>query len=158
MQFLRLHPTLLEAEIWGWGPAIYILTSPWVILKHCNVWEPVGYSKCSYFILFGIKELSESDASYSSQNKKCVILYHNFRGLQDYLQDFKKNVYVFIYKERGKEGERVGEKHQLVASHTCLNGDRTHNLGMCTAQEWNQWPFALQDNAQPTESHWLGHL
>ena len=33
----------------------------------------------------------------------------------------KKKIYLFIFRERGREGEREGEKHQSVASHTCPN-------------------------------------
>ena len=36
---------------------------------------------------------------------KCVTLF------------FLKIFYLFIFRERAKEGEREGEKHQLVASH-----------------------------------------
>ena len=40
--------------------------------------------------------------------------------------------YLFIFKERRKEGEREGEKHQcVVASYTPPIGDLTCNPGMC---------------------------
>ena len=35
-------------------------------------------------------------------------------------------------------------------------GDRTHNPGMCPDLELNWQPFALQDDAQPTELHQPG--
>ena len=39
---------------------------------------------------------------------------------------------LFIFRKRGREGEREGEKHQcVVASHTPPAGDLAHNLGMC---------------------------
>ena len=43
--------------------------------------------------------------------------------------------------------------NRLVASHTHLSpiGCRTRNPGVFPDQEWNWWPFALQDDAQPTE-------
>ena len=45
---------------------------------------------------------------------------------------FFKDFYLFIFKEKGKEGEREGEKRQcVVASHTLPTGDPAHNLGMC---------------------------
>ena len=38
----------------------------------------------------------------------------------------------FIFRERGKEGEREGEKHQfVVASHMTPAGDLAHNPDMC---------------------------
>ena len=43
-----------------------------------------------------------------------------------------KRFYLFIFKERGREGEREGEKHQcVVASRTPPTGDLAHNPGMC---------------------------
>ena len=45
-------------------------------------------------------------------------------------------IYLFIFTERGREGEKKGEKHQcLVASHTPLTGDLPHNPGMCPRLE-----------------------
>ena len=43
-----------------------------------------------------------------------------------------KRFYLFIFRERGREGERQGEKHQcVVASPTPPTGDLAHNPGMC---------------------------
>ena len=40
-------------------------------------------------------------------------------------------LYLFIFKEKGREGEREGEKHQCeVASCVSLTGDMAHNPGM----------------------------
>ena len=40
--------------------------------------------------------------------------------------------YLFIFRERGREGEREGEKHHcVVASHAFPTGDLAHNPGMC---------------------------
>ena len=36
---------------------------------------------------------------------------------------FSKDFYVFIFRERRREGERGGEKHQLIASHSLPNGE-----------------------------------
>ena len=45
-----------------------------------------------------------------------------------YLYCFKI-FYLFIFRERGREGERQGKKHRcVVASRT---GDPAHNAGMC---------------------------
>ena len=58
---------------------------------------------------------------------------------------FKKRFYLFIFRGRGREGEREGEKHQcVVASHTPATGDLAHNPGMCPDWESNRWPFGLQ--------------
>ena len=60
--------------------------------------------------------------------------------------------YLFIFRERGKEGRETSMWERniywlpLVHSTT---GDWTCNLGMCPDQELNLWPFTLQDNAQP---------
>ena len=38
--------------------------------------------------------------------------------------------YLFIFRERGREGERGGEKHLcVVASHVSPTGDLAHNPG-----------------------------
>ena len=53
--------------------------------------------------------------------------------------------YLFIFRERGREGEREGEKHQcVVASHLPPTEDQAHNPGMCPDWEWNQQPFGYQ--------------
>ena len=52
------------------------------------------------------------------------VLFESYGGLEgvecfvkEYEGDFLKN--LFIFRERGREGERAGEKHQrVVASHT----------------------------------------
>ena len=46
--------------------------------------------------------------------------------------NFLKRFYLFIFRERGKEGEREGEKKQyVVASHVPPTGDLACNPGMC---------------------------
>ena len=73
------------------------------------------------------------------------------------LKKFLKRFYVFIFRERGREGEREGEKQQcVVASHTPATGDLAFNPGMCPDWESNQQPFGLQACAQSTEPHHLG--
>ena len=50
---------------------------------------------------------------------------------------FKDFIYLFL--ERGREGEREGEKHQcVVASWVSPTGDLAHNPGMCPDWESNQ--------------------
>ena len=59
--------------------------------------------------------------------------------------------YLLIFRERGREGEKEGEKHQCERkiSVGCLplvhppTGDRTHNPLMCSDWESNWQPFAL---------------
>ena len=59
------------------------------------------------------------------------------------------------------EGEREGENidvrniDQLPFTHT-LTGDQTHNPSTFPDQGSNWKPFALQDDAQPTEPHRSG--
>ena len=49
--------------------------------------------------------------------------------------------YLFIL-ERGREGEREGEKYQcVVASHVPLVGDLVHNRGLCPDWESNRRPL-----------------
>ena len=46
---------------------------------------------------------------------------------------------IFLFRDRGREGEREGEKHQcVVASRTPPTRDLSHNPGMCPDWESNQ--------------------
>ena len=57
--------------------------------------------------------------------------------------------YLLIFRERGTEGDREGEKHQcVVAFHTPPTGDLARNPGMCPDWEWNWRPFGSQAGAQ----------
>ena len=64
---------------------------------------------------------------------------------------------LFIARERGREGEKEGEKHQCVVV-SCVppTSDLARNPGMCPAWESNWQPFGLQAGAQSTESHQPG--
>ena len=65
-----------------------------------------------------------------------------------------KRFYLFIFRQRGRGGERVGEIHQCVfASHTPPTGDLAHNPGMCPDWESNQRYFGSQAGAQATAPH-----
>ena len=67
---------------------------------------------------------------------------------------FLKRFYLFIFRERGRKGEREGEKHQcVIASHTPLTWDLACNPGMCPDWESNWQPFGSQAHAQSTELH-----
>ena len=47
-----------------------------------------------------------------------------------------KRFYLFIFTERGREGEREGEKQQcVVASHVVPTGDLDLNPGLCADWE-----------------------
>ena len=71
--------------------------------------------------------------------------------------------YLFIFRERAREGQKEGKKTLMwerniepVAFHTCPKQGLTHNPGICPGQELNQRPLALWVNAQPTEPPWSG--
>ena len=56
--------------------------------------------------------------------------------------------YLFIFRER----EREGEKHPcVVASHAPPTGDLAHNPGLCPDWESNRQPFGSQAGTQSTE-------
>ena len=69
---------------------------------------------------------------------------------------------MFIFRERGREEEREGEKHprERDISISCLShiptGDLACNPGMCPDWELNQQPLSLQAGTQFTESHQPG--
>ena len=59
-----------------------------------------------------------------------------------------------IFRERGGEGERVGEKYpcerETSISCTCPNQGLACNPGMCPDRESNQWLLTFQDDTQST--------
>ena len=64
---------------------------------------------------------------------------------------------LFIFRQRGREGEREGEKRRcVVASHALHTGDLTHNPGMCLDWESNRQPVGSQATSQSTEPHQPG--
>ena len=70
---------------------------------------------------------------------------------------FSYEDFIYLFLERGREGEREEEKHQCVAvSCTPPTGDLAHNQGMCPDWELNWWPFGSQVCAQSTEPHQPG--
>ena len=66
------------------------------------------------------------------ENKGCLVMQiHSFLS---FFLDF----YLFIFRERGKEGEREGEKQQcVVASRVPPTGDVARNPGICLDWESN---------------------
>ena len=65
--------------------------------------------------------------------------------------------YLFIFRERGREGEREGEKQQcVVASHTPSTGELACNPDVCPDGELNGRPFGSQAGTQSTEPHQPG--
>ena len=83
----------------------------------------------------------------SSPSRHRVCFSHTW-SLYTYI--FFKDLFIY-FGERGKEGERQGEKHGSVASLTAPTGDLAHNPGLCPDWESNWWPFGLQAGTQSTE-------
>ena len=76
-----------------------------------------------------------------------------------FLKNIFKRFYLLLFRQRGRVGERVEEKHQcVVASCAPPTGDLARNPGMCPDWESNQVPFGLQASAQSTEPHQSGLL
>ena len=62
--------------------------------------------------------------------------------------------HLFIFRERGRKGEKEGEKYQcVVASHMPPAGDLAHNPDMCPDRESNWQPFGSQASTHSTEPH-----
>ena len=67
----------------------------------------------------------------------------------------------FVFRERGREEEREGEKHQRVVAFCApppSTGDQACNPGMCPDWELNWQPFGSQACAQSTELHQPGPI
>ena len=59
-----------------------------------------------------------------------------------------------MFRQRGREGERKGEKHQCVdASRAPPTGDLAHSPGVCPDWESKGKPFDSQAGTQSTEPH-----
>ena len=66
---------------------------------------------------------------------------------------FFLRLYLFIFRQRRRWGEREGEKHQcVVASWTPPTWDLACNASMCPDWELNQQHFGSQASTQPTET------
>ena len=80
--------------------------------------------------------------------------------LNDHFNLFFWRFHLFIFGERGREGEREGEKHQWVREMSiCCTppaGDPARNTGMRPDWESNQWHSGAQANAQSTEPQQQG--
>ena len=64
---------------------------------------------------------------------------------------------LFIFREKGREGEGKGEKHQCaVISGMPRTGDLACNPGMCPDWETNRPPFGSQASTQSPEPHQPG--
>ena len=90
----------------------------------------------------------------------CIYVCFGKSSLQ--LSFFFLKIYLFTFRERGREGEREGEKQQCARDTLmgCLlhapTGDLAHNLGTCPDLESNCRPLGSQAGAQPTEPHQPG--
>ena len=73
------------------------------------------------------------------------------------MKNLFKIFYLFIFRERRREGEREREKHPCVVA-SCMPpiGDLTHNPGICHDWESNKQLFGSQAGAQSTEPHHPG--
>ena len=70
---------------------------------------------------------------------------------------FKKK--LFIFRQRGREGGREGEKYQcVIASHEPLTGDLACNPDKCLDWELNQQPTGLQVSTESTKPYQPGHI
>ena len=71
--------------------------------------------------------------------------------------NYFKKYFIYLFLERGREGEREGEEHPcVVASGASPTGVLDRNPGMCPDWDWNQQPFGLQAVTQSTEPHQQG--
>ena len=65
--------------------------------------------------------------------------------------------FIYLFLERGRKGEREGEKHQrVVASQEPRTEGLAGDPGMCPDWESNWRPFGSQASAQSTEPHQPG--
>ena len=102
--------------------------------------------------------LPHCQAEFPSLKLNSCVLWHLLYPLESSLRFFFLNI-LFIFRQRGSEGEREGEKRQcMVAPRVPPAGDLAHNTGICPDWESNQRLFGLQAGAQSTEPHQSGQL
>ena len=97
----------------------------------------------------------------SWQNHNSLICFLIYRVSMSATQ--REKVILCIFRERGRAGEREGEKHGCVreTSISCLShvpptGDLTHNPGKCPDWKLNWRPFVSQAGVQSPEPHQPG--
>ena len=71
---------------------------------------------------------------------------------------FKKRFYLFIFRERGREGERERNINVWLPLVLPRTGDLARNPGMCPDWESNWWPFGSQAHTQSTELYQPGPI
>ena len=106
---------------------------------------------CNIFLLYlcNLKKMGFQKCYSSAINSMQIIPFS--------VQNFFVRFYLFIFTERGRDGEREGEKHQcVVASCVPHAGDLAQNPDMCPDQESNLRPFGSQSRTQSTEPHQPG--
>ena len=69
---------------------------------------------------------------------------------------FKDFIYLFNFRERGREGKRGTETSSGRLSHTTTAGDLACNPGMCPDWESNWWRLGLGYDTHPTEPRQSG--
>ena len=84
-----------------------------------------------------------------------IIAQNRIRTIGYFFKDF---IYLFIFRERKREGESEGEKHQfvrktLIASCPPPARDPAHKPGMCPDRELNQRLYGSRAITESTEPH-----
>ena len=112
-------------------------------IGHTATWRRRGYLLLSRAaaICETWKGLCEGNRKKRSNNRPLVIGPELLLQTQGVLIDNNGPVlfiYLFIYRQRGRVGEREGEQHQCVVS-SCAppTGDLAHKPGMCPDWELN---------------------
>ena len=120
------------------------------IKEDTDEWEHIPGSWIGRINIIKIAILPKAMYRFNTTPIKVPMAY--FTDIEQTLQK-----YLFIFREKRREGEREGEKHRcVVASHVPSTGDLACNPGMCPDWESNQQPFGLQAGTQSTESHQPG--
>ena len=109
-------------------------------LLSCSVLTSGRYNICMWVISIWNPRQQEliTNCKFSKLAVSLFLFY-------DWSNSFFKSI-LFIFKERGREGE----KHQyVVASHVAFTGDLARNPGMCPDWESDQGSFGSQPALNP---------
>ena len=127
---------------------------------------PTGLDECLFFVSlvsdFLVVRFSISSgcarrrsvSTYATILVLLLLLYFTMRIFSGMNKIFFERFHLFIFRQRGREGEREGEIHQcVVASRVPPAGDLAYNPGMYPNWESNWQPSGLQAGTQSTEPH-----
>ena len=126
-------------------------------MAHQTVQYRDSYRKCTQRMVLNQTRLAQtgkiflfSVISYPTHSIKSLVLHSSHIKLFSLFKSIFERFYLFIFRQREREGEREGEKHHCVfASHVPPTGDLACNPGMCLTGNQTRDPLVLRMALDP---------